>query len=53
MAAIFSCATRADVATNPPGVLDGLKDRKVVTVLLDTEEDRRRIRQFNDIFKPR
>ena len=45
--------TRADVETNPPGVLDGLKDRKVVTVLLDTAEDRRRIRQFNDIFKAR
>ncbi len=45
--------TRPDVATNPPGVLDGLKDRKVVTVLLDTAEDRRRIKQFNDIFKPR
>jgi iron(III) transport system substrate-binding protein len=45
--------TRPDVATNPPGVLDGLKGHKVVTVLLNTEEDRRRIRQFNDIFKAR
>lgn len=45
--------TRADVATNPPGVLDALKGKKIVTVLLNTEEDRRRIRQFNDIFKPR
>ena len=38
--------TRPDVETNPPGVLDGLKNRKVVTVLLNTEEDRRRIRQL-------
>ena len=45
--------TRADVATNPPGVLDALKGKKINTVLLNTEEDRRRIRQFNDIFKPR
>ena len=45
--------TRADVETNPPGVLEALKGRKIVTVLLNTEEDRRRIRQFNEIFKPR
>ena len=45
--------TRADVATNPPNVLDRIKSRKIVTVLLNTEEDRRRIKQFNDLFKPR
>ena len=45
--------TRADVETNPPGVLKALDGKKIVTVLLNTEEDRRRIRQFNDIFKPR
>ncbi len=45
--------TRADVATNPINVLDTIKPRKIVTVLLSTEEDRRRIKQFNDLFKPR
>lgn len=45
--------TRPDVETNPPGVLKALDGKKIVTVLLNTEEDRRRIRQFNDIFKPR
>ncbi len=45
--------TRPDVASNPPGVLEALKLRKIVTVLLDTQEDRRRIRQFNEIFQPR
>jgi iron(III) transport system substrate-binding protein len=45
--------TRSDVMTNPPDVLDTIKPRKIVTVLLNTEEDRRRIKQFNDLFKPR
>ena len=45
--------TRSDVTTNPPDVLDTIKTRKIETVLLNTEEDRRRIRQFNDLFKPR
>jgi iron(III) transport system substrate-binding protein len=45
--------TRSDVATNPPDVLDTIKTRKIVTVLLNTEEDRRRIKQFNELFKPR
>ena len=45
--------TRPDVETNPPGVLDVLKGKKIITVLLNTEEDRRRIRQFNEIFKAR
>jgi len=34
-------------------VLDTIKTRKIVTVLLNTEEDRRRIKQFNELFKPR
>ena len=45
--------TRPDVATNPPDVLDTIRPRKSVTVLLSTEEDRRRIKQFNDLFKAR
>jgi len=45
--------TRSDVKTNPTDVLDTIKTRKIVTVLLNTEEDRRRIKQFNDLFKPR
>ena len=45
--------TRSDVKTNPTDVLDTINPRKIVTVLLNTEEDRRRIKQFNDLFKPR
>lgn len=45
--------TRPDVATNPKDVLDTIKPRKIATVLLSTDEDRRRIKQFNDLFQPR
>lgn len=45
--------TRPDVATNPPKVLDTIVTRKIVTVLLTTEQDRMRIKQFNALFRPR
>ena len=45
--------TRADVATNPPGVLDKINQHKVVNVLFNTEEDRSWSRQFTDMFKPK
>ena len=45
--------TRGDVTPNPPGVFDAFKGVKTQTVLLSTEEDRKRIKQFNDIFAPR
>lgn len=45
--------TRADVPSNPPGVLDALKARKVVTTLMTPEEERQWQRTFDQIFKRR
>ncbi len=45
--------TRLDVTPNPPDILDAFKGKAVQTVLLSTEDDKRRIKQFNDLFQPR
>lgn len=45
--------TRADVATNPPDVLDRINTHKIISVLFNTEEDRTWSRQFTDLFKPK
>jgi iron(III) transport system substrate-binding protein len=45
--------TRPDVTPNPPDIFEAFKGKTVQTVLLSTEEDRRRIKQFNDLFAPR
>ena len=45
--------TRRDVTPNPPDIFDAFKGRAVQPILLTTEEDRRRIKQFNDLFRPR
>jgi iron(III) transport system substrate-binding protein len=45
--------TRPDVTPNPPDIMDAFKGKTIQTVLLSTEEDRRRIKQFNDLFQPR
>ncbi len=45
--------TRADVTPNPPDIFDAFKGVKTQTVLLSTDEDRKRIKQFNDLFQPR
>ncbi len=45
--------TRADVAPNPPDIFEAFKGKPVQTVLLSTEDDRKRIKQFNDLFAPR
>lgn len=45
--------TRPDVTTNPPGVLEPVLKAKVVTKLLDAEDEKKWVRIFNEIFRPR
>jgi iron(III) transport system substrate-binding protein len=45
--------TRKDVASNPPGVVEMLTEKKVVTVLMSPEEERRWQRQFDQLLKAR
>ena len=45
--------TRQDVASNPPGIVDMLTQRKVITVLMSPEEERKWQRQFDQLFKGR
>ncbi|HEY2532318.1 MAG TPA: ABC transporter substrate-binding protein [Xanthobacteraceae bacterium] len=42
--------TRPDVESNPRGIVAALNKRKVVTVLLTPEEERKWQRQFDDLF---
>jgi iron(III) transport system substrate-binding protein len=45
--------TRADVASNPPGIVERLTQKKVITVLMSPEEERKWQRQFDQLFKGR
>jgi iron(III) transport system substrate-binding protein len=45
--------TRPDVETNPKGVLEPVLKAKVLTVLLDPEEEKKWSRTFKEIFRPR
>jgi iron(III) transport system substrate-binding protein len=45
--------TRADVKPNPPDSLDGIRKRKVVTVLMSAAEERQWSKTFDQIFKRR
>ena len=45
--------TRADVASNPPGIMEQLKRRKVVTVLLSPDEEKKWQRAFDGLFRRR
>jgi iron(III) transport system substrate-binding protein len=45
--------TRNDVASNPPGIVDMLRAKKVVTVLMAPDEERKWQRQFDQLFKGR
>jgi len=45
--------SRPDVATNPPGVMDVLAQKKIVVSTSSDEEQRRIQRVFNEIFRPR
>jgi len=44
---------RPDVASNPPGVLDALRQRKVVVPITSAAEQRKMQQTFNEIFRPR
>jgi iron(III) transport system substrate-binding protein len=45
--------TRNDVQSNPPGIVEMLKQRKVITVLMSPDEERKWQRQFDQLFKGR
>jgi len=45
--------SRPDVATNPPGVMDVLGQKKIILTMTSTNEQRRIQQTFNEIFRPR
>ncbi len=45
--------TRADVASNPPGIVELMQTKKVVTTLLTPDEERKWQRTFDTLFKAR
>jgi len=45
--------SRSDVATNPPGVLELLGRKTIVTTMTSVNEQRRMQQTFNDVFRPR
>jgi iron(III) transport system substrate-binding protein len=45
--------TRGDVKDNPPGTVDMLRTKKVITVLFTPDEEKVWQRRFTELFKPR
>jgi iron(III) transport system substrate-binding protein len=45
--------TRADVDSNPPGIVQAINQKKVITVSLTPEEEHTWQQRFNDLFKGR
>jgi iron(III) transport system substrate-binding protein len=45
--------TRKDVASNPPGIVDLLTQKKVITVLMTPDEERKWQRQFDQLLRGR
>jgi ABC-type Fe3+ transport system substrate-binding protein len=45
--------TRSDVTSNPPGIVEMLKKKKIITVLLTPEEEKQWQKTFEGLFKPR
>ncbi len=45
--------TRTDVETNPPGVIDTLRQKKIIVTISSAEEKRQMQAAFNEIFRPR
>jgi iron(III) transport system substrate-binding protein len=45
--------TRSDVASNPPGIVDLMQSKKVLTTLLTPDEERKWQRTFDTLFKGR
>jgi iron(III) transport system substrate-binding protein len=45
--------TRADVETNPPGIIDILRQKTIVVTISSAEEQKAMQTTFNEIFRPR
>src|SRR5215469_9848826 len=45
--------TRADVETNPPGVIDRLQQRKVIVTISSAEQQKKMQATFNELFRAR
>jgi ABC-type Fe3+ transport system substrate-binding protein len=45
--------TRADVETNPPGIVAAINKKKVITVLLTADEEHKWQKRFDELFKGR
>lgn len=45
--------TRTDVATNPPGVIENLQQKKIIVTISSAEEKKKTQAIFNELFRPR
>jgi iron(III) transport system substrate-binding protein len=45
--------TRADVESNPPGIVEALAKKKVITVSMSPQDEHKWQQKFNDLFKGR
>jgi iron(III) transport system substrate-binding protein len=45
--------TRTDVATNPPGVIDALQQKKVIVTISSAEQQKKMQTTFNELFRAR
>jgi iron(III) transport system substrate-binding protein len=45
--------TRPDVETNPPGVMETLRQKKIIVTISSAEEQRKMQQTFKEIFRPR
>jgi ABC-type Fe3+ transport system substrate-binding protein len=45
--------TRPDVATNPPGVMDILQEKRIIVTISSAEEQRKMQQTFKEVFRPR
>ena len=45
--------TRSDVETNPPGIIDLLRQKRIIVTNSSAEEQKKMQTTFNEIFRPR
>ena len=45
--------TRTDVATNPPGVVETLQQKKIIVTISSAEEKKKTQAAFNELFRPK
>jgi iron(III) transport system substrate-binding protein len=45
--------TRPDVTSNPPGVMDSLRQKTIIVTTASSDEQRKMQQTFNEIFRPR